>query len=333
MMRGWWCMTLVAVLCTAAGAAGCARRATTTTTTTAPPIIEPEIQTIRTSSQNHAGGSRGQGGSRSRSSTNSVMSTTQLRAASEELLAVDTGMTQPSTNVQGKTSGSVTGDAAPRPLFTSVPRTSLSKDTVRLMQQLLDNYEPQTTRRETITNAERAEENQFLQALMQTSVMQKLETILQQKNLLQGRLRDILKLIWFTPYTRGGQHLASSGFEHVFVGEVKNRKVSGFHNWLSFLKEEGEGDLDYKGYIKKLDLGNKGEIIKMRFVWLSDTKPVGTVFVGTTPELEMALYTLCFLAKPNSRCPVQLNGKKFQIQTWTQSYQGKTLVGSAYPEI
>ncbi|MPC73325.1 Poly(U)-specific endoribonuclease [Portunus trituberculatus] len=64
----------------------------------------------------------------------------------------------------------------------------------------------------------------------------------------------------------------------------------------------------------------------MRFVWLSDTKPVGTVFVGTTPELEMALYTLCFLAKPNSRCPVQLNGKKFQIQTWTQSYQGKTLV-------
>lgn len=76
-------------------------------------------------------------------------------------------------------------------------------------------------------------------------------------DLLQGRLRDILKLIWFTPYTRGGRHLASSGFEHVFVGEVKNRKVSGFHNWLSFLKEEGEGDLDYKGYIKKLSLGNK----------------------------------------------------------------------------
>lgn len=74
---------------------------------------------------------------------------------------------------------------------------------------------------------------------------------------LQGRLRDTLKLIWFTPYKRGGRHLASSGFEHVFVGEVKNSKVSGFHNWLSFLKEEGEGDLDYKGYLKKLDFGNK----------------------------------------------------------------------------
>lgn len=41
------------------------------------------------------------------------------------------------------------------------------------------------------------------------------------------------------------------------MGEVKNNKVSGFHNWLSFLKEEGEGDLDYKGYLKKLDFGNK----------------------------------------------------------------------------
>lgn len=77
----------------------------------------------------------------------------------------------------------------------------------------------------------------------------------------------------------------------------------------------------------------QGEIIKMRFVWLGDNKPVGTVFIGTTPELEMALYTLCFLVKPDSRCPVQLAGKRFQIQTWTQSYQGKTLVGSAYPEI
>ncbi|KAG0725672.1 Poly(U)-specific endoribonuclease [Chionoecetes opilio] len=261
------------------------------------------------------------------------MSNAQLQAAAEDLLSVDVGMVQPSISLQGRTSGNAAGDAAPHPLFTSVPQASLTKDTVRLMQQLLDNYEPQTTRREVMTDAERAEENQFLEALMQTAVMQKLETLLKQKGLLQGRLRDTLKLVWFTPYTRGGRHLASSGFEHVFVGEVKNRKVSGFHNWLSFMKEEGEGDLDYKGYLKKLDLGNKGEIIKMRFVWLQDTKPVGTIFVGTTPELEMALYTLCFLAKPNARCPVQLAGKKFTIQTWKQSYQGKTLVGSAYPDI
>lgn len=324
-------MTLV-VVCAAAGAAGCGWGSTTTV---APPTVEPEIQPVRSSSQQHSGGNRRQhgGGGRSGSTSSNVMSTAQLQATSEELLAVDTGMSQPAFSVQGRTSGNAAGDAAPRPLLTSVPRTSLAKDTVRLMQQLFDNYEPQATRQEVMTNAERAEENRFLEAVMQTPVMQKLETILQQKGLLQGRLRDTLKLIWFTPYPRGGRQLTSSGFEHVFVGEVKNRKVSGFHNWLSFLKEEGEGDLDYKGYIKKLDLGNKGAIIKMRFVWLGDNKPVGTVFVGTTPELEMALYTLCFLAKPNARCPVQLAGKRFQIQTWKQSYRGKTLVGSAYPEI
>lgn len=261
------------------------------------------------------------------------MSTAELRAASEELLTLDTGLPQPVVNVQGQTSGNSASDAAPRPLITSVQQAAMSTETVTLMRQLLDNYEPQTSRQEMQTSAERAEENRFLEAVMRTPLMQRLEAILQQKGVLQGRLRDTLKLIWFTQYTRGGQQLSSSGFEHVFVGEVKNSKVSGFHNWLSFLKEEGEGDLDYKGYLKKLDFGNKGEIIKMRFVWLGDNKPVGTVFIGTTPELEMALYTLCFLVKPNARCPLQLASKRFQIQTWTQQYQGKTLVGSAYPEI
>lgn len=57
----------------------------------------------------------------------------------------------------------------------------MTKETVTLMRQLLDNYVPQTTRAETQTNAERAEENRFLEALMRTPLMQRLEAILQQK--------------------------------------------------------------------------------------------------------------------------------------------------------
>lgn len=57
----------------------------------------------------------------------------------------------------------------------------MTKETVSLMQQLLDNYDPQTTRAESQTNAERAEENRFLEAVMRTPLMQRLETILQQK--------------------------------------------------------------------------------------------------------------------------------------------------------
>ena len=73
--------------------------------------------------------------------------------------------------------------------------------------------------------------------------------------------------------------------------------------------------------------------MKVRFNWLSQPKPVGSLFVGTTPELEMALYTACFLARPDGACPVALAGQRFVIQTHTYTHQRKKLVGSAYPDI
>ena len=36
----------------------------------------------------------------------------------------------------------------------------------------------------------------------------------------------------------------------VFVGEVKNGEISGFHNWIQFFLEERAGNVDYRGYIK-----------------------------------------------------------------------------------
>lgn len=63
--------------------------------------------------------------------------------------------------------------------------------------------------------------------------------------------------IWFTPYSRSKGKIGSSGFEHVFLGELKRGEVSGLHNWLFFLKEEQEKDINYKGYLKNIQLGNK----------------------------------------------------------------------------
>ena len=47
-----------------------------------------------------------------------------------------------------------------------------------------------------------------------------------------------LKQYWFMLYTRSGGPLDSSGFEHVFVGEIKSNSVSGFHGWVNYYLEE-----------------------------------------------------------------------------------------------
>jgi len=65
-----------------------------------------------------------------------------------------------------------------------------------------------------------------------------------------------MKNLWFTQYSRGKGKVGSSGFEHVFLNEVKNGTIIGLHNWIYFYEEEKAGRLNYKGYIKKLDIEN-----------------------------------------------------------------------------
>lgn len=77
----------------------------------------------------------------------------------------------------------------------------------------------------------------------------------------------------------------------------------------------------------------KGMIVKHKFDWIGKEKPISSMFVGTSPEFEIALYTVCFYARPGSRCPVKLNGKDVNIQTHYSYRQGKRYVGSAFPDI
>lgn len=59
---------------------------------------------------------------------------------------------------------------------------------------------------------------------------------------------DFCRELWFPHYNRDAED-DSSGFEHVFVGESDSGRVSGFHNWIQFYREEQRGSLDYRGYI------------------------------------------------------------------------------------
>lgn len=71
---------------------------------------------------------------------------------------------------------------------------------------------------------------------------------------------NLLKKIWFDMYPRTRGNVGSSGFEHVFLNEIKYGKPIGLHNWIYFhYKENITGtvhDLDYNGYTKSLLLGD-----------------------------------------------------------------------------
>lgn len=271
------------------------------------------------------------------SSGNSVATDDEIRQLTEQLYTKESNsqIGNIQVNLQGRTRSIDSADEAPNPLL-SVDSKALESPTIVKMRLLFNNYEHDTHVNEHVTPNERKEENDFLDAVMATPVMRQAMLFLQQKGVVSPdpkTHRDLVKELWFTQYSRGQGKIGSSGFEHVFVHEVKDGTIIGFHNWVYIGDEEKDGRFDYKGYMKEQDIGTKGKIVKIRFSHQGLNKPVNTVFVGTSPELELALYTVCFQLRPDRTCPVSLGNSKFGIVTYSWRYRGKNLIGSAYPEI
>lgn len=61
---------------------------------------------------------------------------------------------------------------------------------------------------------------------------------------------------------------------------------------------------------KDLVLNLQNVMVTLRFTWQGIWKRVGSILLGTSPEYEMALYTLCFLSRRGRElCPVSLIAK------------------------
>jgi hypothetical protein len=87
---------------------------------------------------------------------------------------------------------------------------------------------------------------------------------------------------WFTPYRRVTNN-DSSGFEHVMVGEEKDGKITGLHNWIQYYVEEKKGNIDYLGWVGKQDQNNGDDVnlVSVAFAWADDDpeteiKPMST---------------------------------------------------------
>lgn len=130
---------------------------------------------------------------------------------------------------------------------------------IEKLRALYNNYIVESNMNEIYTAQEKSEENELLDYIMNTSVMQFCRQFLIKKGKIgqdPREFKNILREIWFNMYARGGGRIGSSGFEHVFLAEIKNNQVSGLHNWIYFSEEENKNEVNYLGYLKSIDLGN-----------------------------------------------------------------------------
>lgn len=124
---------------------------------------------------------------------------------------------------------------------------------------------------------------------------------------------------------------AGAGFEHVFCGEIKGEKVSGYHWWYKYYADEERKRVKF---IKLLDNTYGGKIFIGSFEWDPDgsqgpiplaKKPKGGFTVGNSPQILLALGHLVIelARKYNSIVPASIqfqaivNGTKFAWQMYT----------------
>lgn len=267
-----------------------------------------------------------------------------LSAACNKLWELDTNRLEPNVhyelNIQVGKTAYARGDAAHEPLFKYVDPCVFERRSYKVLFDLLDNYERETGVAERVTPKELAENNAFLNAVIDTAPMRYAHVWLVKNKKFVGDMQGFkkkLESIWFGLYRRESRN-DSSGFEHVFVGEEKNGKICGCHNWLQVYNEERRGRIDYRGYIRPKQRGhnfmephNKEQLITIQFRWDNEIKLVSTSLIGVSPEFEMALYTMCFLnGEENNH--VQLGPYLANIKCFPFGRGKDIKVGTAFPE-
>ncbi|XP_029170555.1 poly(U)-specific endoribonuclease homolog isoform X1 [Nylanderia fulva] len=201
--------------------------------------------------------------------------------------------------------------------------------TIQVIRALYDNYEHNSTVKENRTLEKRKKEDLLLDVFLNTNVMTRAMQWLSDRGFIDPddfEKKDILRHIWFTQFDG-----ATSGFERVFTSERYGADLLGVQDWIYFDYQESKRRIDYLGYVDTLKLGDRASLLKLNFKMDDVIRPNATIFVGTLPELEMSLYTICFYARTNNLCPVSLGGAKFNIFTHSFRYYGKDLIDLALP--
>ncbi|KAM9319915.1 uridylate-specific endoribonuclease C-like [Gastrophryne carolinensis] len=246
-------------------------------------------------------------------------------------------------NLQYLASSTQTGsgnDYASQKLFSYVNEAKLfARPTFARYISLLDNYVKTSGTAESVPTGEVSEQNAFIDEVFKTSIFSILSNFLISKGYYTSAtsFKEDLKLMWFGLYTRTKGPLDSSGFEHIFLGEIHGGKVSGFHSWVQFYLQEKSGQINYLSYSANGPWTGYPDVLGVQFKWSTYLKSIGSMFVGSSPEFDLAMFTLCYVTRPDSVCTVRMGGQTLKIQTYTwanSSYgSGKRYVASSYPVV
>ncbi|KAJ3174901.1 hypothetical protein HDU87_006567 [Geranomyces variabilis] len=262
-------------------------------------------------------------------------------AAAAKLWELDGNRLQPGSdfvlNLQQTTKVYGTTDRASESLFKNVSPSLFQRfPTYVTFQKLLDNYTAQGGTAEVVTAEEIREQDAFIAEICKTAPIQYVHKLLVAMQLAPRELAEfgkLIKKIWFELYKREAAN-DSSAFEHTFIGEIKRGQgVIGFHNWIQFMLEERSGNADYRGWItprgRRFDTAPEAaHILSFQLAWHGEIKPVSTFFIGTSPEFEIALYTLAFMAGQEDNAVV-LEGVELNLKVYR--FQGGKKLGSVFP--
>ncbi|XP_025092763.1 poly(U)-specific endoribonuclease-like [Pomacea canaliculata] len=229
-----------------------------------------------------------------------------------------------------------TGVDNPLAFFTSLDETVFQSATFKGLSDLEDNYEKVVHVQENYTAAEWAEVQSFISNVVSSGPMGVALEFLAARGCISNNTeawKTLIEEIWFNLYSRTeGTSSAhdSSGFEHVFLGELRGHSVLGLNNWIEYYKEEKSGRINYLGWI---DYMTNPNIVSISFVWEGAQAPVRSFFVGTSPEFDMAVATLCAVARGNQGCHLTINGKSFTYQTYVirHNHNQQLQITAAYP--
>ncbi|XP_067666075.1 uridylate-specific endoribonuclease B-like [Haliotis asinina] len=209
---------------------------------------------------------------------------------------------------------------------------SSANSTYATFIKLLDNYEVNVAHDEHRPLHEIREEENFWDTIVQTQVMQLTFKFLVNNGFIKSDLhafRTVINEMWFELYPkRQATANSDSGFEHIMIGEKTvhhqhdqqntTATIGGFGNWVQFYQEEKAGNLNYYGYVKYTQNPNVVDVV---FNWKDALAKGKTFFVGSSPEFDLALYTVCGLAYPNKACSFVINGQHYKVTATLARHQ------------